>query len=145
MSARLLLALTSLLLLLALPVRAEQAIKFGDYEAHFVAFNSTFLPAQAARSYGISRSRYNAILNVSVLNITQDPKLAVPVEIEGEAKNLLGNRKRLNFREIKEGIALYYLAEVSFSNEETFQFTIKVTPQDGPSETIKFTQTFYSD
>ena len=62
----------------------------------------------------------------------------------GTATNLLGNKKTLTFKEIKEGEAIYYIAEFGFSNEETFTFRIQFAASN-QSHDIEFRQIFYAD
>ncbi|MGR5149094.1 DUF4426 domain-containing protein [Photobacterium alginatilyticum] len=133
-----------LLLLTALPVNAEQLTNIGNLEVHYSSFPSTFLTPEVANTYRIQRSRYSAVVNVTVLDKTQEGKPAVTAVLSGQAKNLLGSIKKLSFREVREGSAIYYIAELSHANEESFSFTIDVS-QDGNSGQIAFKQTFYVD
>ncbi len=64
--------------------------------------------------------------------------------LSGKARNLLGTEKKLSFREIREGNAIYYIAELSHTNEERFKFIIDVT-QNGTNGQINFEQTFFVD
>lgn len=91
---------------------AEQKQKVGNYDIHYVALSSTFLTPSIAKSYGIKRSSYTGIINISVLDTSQEGNPPVPVEISGIANNLLDARINLKFREIREGKAIYYVAEV---------------------------------
>ncbi|MEJ2764006.1 DUF4426 domain-containing protein [Photobacterium sp. MCCC 1A19761] len=134
----------ALLLLTALPVQAEQVTKIGDLEVHYSSFPSTFLTPEIANAYRIQRSRYSAVVNITVLDTAQAGKPAVTATVSGEAKNLLGTIRNLSFREIREGDAIYYIAELSHANEESFTFTIDVF-QGGNSGQIAFKQTFFVD
>ncbi|MGL5178302.1 MAG: DUF4426 domain-containing protein, partial [Aeromonas veronii] len=109
-----------LALLMTLPLKAEQMKELGPWLVHYNAFNSSFLTPEVAKAYGLERSRYNAIINIAV----QDKqKVAQAVGITGEAKNLTGTIRTLNFQEVKEGDAIYYLATLPYRNEDTYQFT----------------------
>jgi len=130
-------------LLFTLPLHAGGMIKRGDFAFHYSAFGSTFLTPKVAKSYGLTRSRYNGIVNISVLNARQGSK-AVSGTMTGTATNLLGNKKTLTFKEIKEGEATYYIAEFGFSNEETFTFRIQFAANN-QSHDIEFRQIFYAD
>ncbi|MDX1304144.1 DUF4426 domain-containing protein [Photobacterium sp.] len=138
------LCLLSAILFTALPVRAEQFINVGDLEIHYSSFPSTFLTPDVANTYRISRSRYSAVVNIAVLDKSQEGKPAVRAVVSGTARNLLGTEKKLSFREIREGEAIYYIAELSHTNEERFRFIIDVT-QNGTNGQINFDQTFYVD
>ncbi|MDN2482132.1 DUF4426 domain-containing protein [Vibrio agarivorans] len=122
---------------------AGQFKTFKDVEVHYSAFNSTFLTPKVARSYELKRNGYSAILNISVLDNASLGKPATTAKLSGSAKNLIGHSKNLTFREVKEGDAIYYLAEFSISNEETLTFTIDVDSGNKGTGKLTFTQKFY--
>lgn len=123
---------------------AQNMQKLGDLNVHYIAINSTFLTPEIATSYGITRSKINALINISVLNNALKGNPAKSVVLVGSATNLLGQKKELEFVEVKEGDAIYYLAELNYSHEEIFRFNIKII--DGEStETLKFQHKFYVD
>ena len=123
---------------------AENMKKIGPLDVHYIAINSTFLTPEIATSYGITRSKINALINISVLDNTIKGKPAKSVTLSGRATNLLGQSKELEFVEVKEGDAIYYLAELNFSHEEIFKFNIQIF--DGSeAKTLKFQHKFYVD
>lgn len=123
---------------------AENMKKMGDWNVHYIAIGATFLTPEIAKTYGIERSRYNGLINISVLDNTQKGTPAKAVSIVGQARNNLGQTKTLEFKEVKEGDAIYYLAQIKYNNEETFHFDIDIT-DNGKSQKLKFTQKFYVD
>lgn len=131
------------LLILSLPSFAGQFVQIKNVEVHYSAFNSTFLTPKVARAYQLQRSGYNALLNISVLDISQAGKPAISATISGSAKNLLGQTKQLTFKEIKEQNAIYYIAELPITNEETFRFDIDVSAGIKGAGKVKFNQKFY--
>ncbi|EFO44684.1 conserved hypothetical protein [Vibrio parahaemolyticus AQ4037] len=136
--------ITALLIsLLSLPTFAEQFKNMKDIEPQYVAFNSTFLTPKVARSYDIKRNGYVAVVNISVLDSASLGKPAVEAKVGGHAKNLIGQTQKLTFREIKEGEAIYYLAELPITHEETFTFDIDVKAGNKGSGKLKFTQKFF--
>ncbi|MDN3608963.1 DUF4426 domain-containing protein [Vibrio ostreicida] len=134
------LALTSLFVF---PSWAGQFKTIKDVEVHYSAFNSTFLTPQVARSYKLKRNGYSAVINISVLDNYQAGKPPTPAKISGSAKNLIGQTKNLEFREVKEGKAIYYLAEFPVSEKENLTFNIEVNAGNKGTGTLKFTQKFY--
>jgi len=125
-------------------VNAENMKKLGSMNVHYIAIGSTFFTPEIAKAYGITRSRYNGLINISVLDNTKAGNPAKTISINGQAKNNLGQFKSLEFKEIKEGSAIYYLAQVSYNNEETLHFTLEIN--DGKEQqTLKFSQKFYVD
>ncbi|AJR07492.1 DUF4426 domain-containing protein [Photobacterium gaetbulicola] len=125
-------------------VQAEQFKNIGNLEVHYSSFPSTFLTPDVASTYKIQRSRYSAVINVTVLDKAQPDKPAVTAVLNGQAKNLLGTIKNLSFREVREGTAIYYIAEIKHANEERFSFSIDVS-HNGTRGNIEFDQTFYVD
>ncbi|WP_417870572.1 DUF4426 domain-containing protein [Vibrio furnissii] len=135
--------LALLLACAAIPASAEQLINIKDVEVHYSAFNSTFLTPQVAKSYQLTRNGYSAVLNISVLDTSTVGKPAVKSTLSGQVKNLIGNMRELAFSEVKEGNAIYYLAEFPISNEEELRFDIDVNAGLKGAGKLKFTQKFY--
>lgn len=136
------------LLILSATAQAQQARDFGDYVVHYNALNTDLLSPQVAQQYGIRRSSSRAMLNVTVLEKQPgEPGNPVRAAVEGSAKNLTGQIRDIEFREIEESAdAIYYIGELSVRNMETFDFTVRVTPE-GADETltVKFRQQFYTE
>lgn len=122
---------------------AEQMQKLGNWNVHYIAFGSTFISPKIAKAYGLVRSKYKGIINISVLNADKDSK-AEQVSVRGFGRNLVGNKVDLTFKEVIEGESVYYLAQVDYSNGETFRFEITIR-QGNRTETLKFVQDFYAD
>ncbi|MDO6708065.1 DUF4426 domain-containing protein [Photobacterium sp. 1_MG-2023] len=129
---------------MSFPVSAEQLKNIGELEVHYSTFPSTFLTPDVAKAYRIQRSRYSALINVTVLDTSAAGKPAVAALVKGTARNLIGNQKDLNFREIREGDAIYYIAELTHANEERFRFNIDVSRQS-TNGNIQFEQTYFSE
>ncbi|MCL1094548.1 DUF4426 domain-containing protein [Shewanella kaireitica] len=140
---RSLIAVLLLSLCLASSAFAEQKQKVGNYDIHYIALSSTFLTPSIAKSYGIKRSSYSGILNISVLDTSVDGNPAVPVEITGIANNLLDARVELKFREIREGESIYYIAEVPYRDDQEINFNIAVKHGSKLNTQLKFKQKFY--
>ena len=129
---------------LSTAAHAENMKSMGSMDIHYMAIGATFLTPSIAKAYGIERSKYNALINISVLDNSQPNKPAKSVSVSGTAENLTGQFKRLDFEEVKEGSAIYYLAQLNYRDKESIKFEVSVT--DGKeTHTIKFNQTFYVD
>lgn len=129
-------------LLFSYSANAEQKQELGSWEVHYIALNTTFLTPQVAKKYAIVRSKFNGLINISVLD--RQDKTAQSVILTGEAKNLLGVIKPLAFKQVIEGEAIYYLAVLPFSDQE--QYRISVAINDGlKQKTLKFQHKFYAD
>lgn len=125
---------------------AEQVKQFGDYRIHYNAFVSNMLSPEIARNYGLTRSRYQAVVNITVQKQGKDGYQPVRAKVSGTATNLYGKQRSLEMKEVTEREAVYYLAELPFSNEETLTFDIQVVPE-GEKEVrnISFKQQFFVD
>jgi hypothetical protein len=129
-------------LIFSYQVNAEQKQVLGNWDVHYIAFNTTFLTPQVAKQNAIVRSKFNGLINISVLD--RQDKTAQSVILTGQAKNLLGVIKKLTFKQVKEGKAIYYLAVLPFSDLE--QYRISVDINDGLEQrTLKFQHKFYAD
>ncbi|MDH5611021.1 MAG: DUF4426 domain-containing protein [Gammaproteobacteria bacterium] len=123
---------------------AESSMEFGDYVIHYNAFRSDTLTPEIAKSYNLTRRNNRVIVNIAVLkkvlNTTGKPTAA---EVSGHVSNLTGQMKNVEFHQVKEDTAIYYLAEVQFTEGEFLKFEIKVTPE-GETEAarLKFDKRF---
>lgn len=128
---------------LSCSANAEQKIVKDNWDIHYIAFPSTFLEPSVAKAYDLQRSRYQALINLSVLG-NQNGMKPQRVFISGTAKNLLGQTTQLEFTRVDEKDATYYLAQLKYSNEEIFNFDITIRKGDRV-EKLKFKKKFYVD
>lgn len=109
--------------------------EFGEYKIFFSVFNSSFVPAETAKAYNLVRGSNRALVNIAVLKNGQIR--GGKAEVSGEFKNLIQQTRELEFAEIKEQNAVYYLAPLRFDNEEVIHFHITVKPE-GSEESHSF-------
>ncbi|MFC4700335.1 DUF4426 domain-containing protein [Glaciecola siphonariae] len=131
-----------LLSLVSVSTHAEQKKILGDWEVHYIAFPSTFLSPEVASANNITRSQTRAVINISVLDAAT--KEALDIDVSGNARNLLGSNKVLEFTTVKEGEAIYHLSTVSFDDKEVLRFTINLK-QGNVSQELKFQQKMYEE
>ncbi|ABE55964.1 conserved hypothetical protein [Shewanella denitrificans OS217] len=124
---------------------AEQKQKVGNYDIHYMALSSTFITPAIAKTYGIERSRYTGLVNITVLDASQEHMPAVAVEISGLANNLLDARIELEFKEIREGDSIYYIAQVPYRDDQEINFDISIKYNSKLNTSVKFKQKFYID
>lgn len=122
---------------------AEQKETVGNFDIHYMALSSTFLTPSIAKAYGIERSSYRGIINIAVLDISETGKPAVPVVISGVANNLLDARIELKFKEIREGQAIYYIAEIPYRDDQEINFNIAIKHGNRLNTNLQFKQKFY--
>ena len=74
---------------------------------------------RSPKQYGLTRANNRVLINIAVLkkvlNTTGKPTAS---KVTGHASNLTGQLKQLEFKEITEGNAIYYLAETKISDGE---------------------------
>ncbi|PMK68305.1 hypothetical protein BCT94_16850 [Vibrio breoganii] len=127
----------------AMPSWAEQFVRMKDIELHYSAFNSTFIAPEIARGLKLKRNPNVALINISALDLYSVGKKPTLVALKGTAKNLVGNTRTLEFREITQGEAIYYLAELPITENETYRFEIKADAGSKGSGILRFNQTFH--
>ena len=125
---------------------AEQTREFGPYTVHYSVVNTTFLSPQVASAYGITRGKKRAIVNIAVrAHGPEGSDRAKAARVTGRSWDLMKNQD-ISFREISEQNAIYYIAEVSFINEEFRWFEISVvTDPNKPAYIFKFKKQLYVD
>jgi hypothetical protein len=87
------------------------------------------------------------LLNVAVMKRAPGTQArAVTARISGAATNPNGQRQTLALREVREGDAIYYLAEPRIAARDTLDFELSVVPdgESGPIE-VRFRQEFFPD
>lgn len=135
-----------ILLATAFTARAEKVEQFGDYRIHYNAFVSTMLSPDVARAYGLTRSRYHAVVNITVQKQTNGETRPISAQVTGTATNLYGKRQNLEMKQVTERDAIYYLAELPFSDKETLTFDIDVMPEgERMTRNVRFKQQFFVD
>ncbi|NKQ09534.1 DUF4426 domain-containing protein [Pseudomonas sp. SST3] len=129
-------------LLLAMPAVAERKHSVGEYDVHYIAFNSGFLQPDIAAAAGLVRSKAQGVVNVSVLKAGKP----VVAQVSGTVRNLLGQNYPLTFKQLKEGDeAIYYLAQFPFDSRENLRFNLNVQPTGAAPINFDFTQEFFPD
>ena len=126
------------------PALAEQMQRFGAWQFHYIVLPTTFLQPQTAQEYDIVRGKDRALINVSLIHDEHGPAAA---KIAGDYTNLLSQTRPLKFREVREGDAIYYLAELKHTDRDILRFAINALPegQDAPDTAfeVKVQQRMY--
>ncbi len=123
--------------------KAQQSEMFGPFELHYSVVNTTFLSPEVAANYGITRGKKRAILNLAVREHIGDGTAARNMLLQGRTWDLIQNQD-LEFQEIRESGAIYYIAEFKFINEEWRFFEIDFRPEGADKTyTFKFKHQLY--
>lgn len=118
---------------------------FGDYTVLHTVFNSTFLQPQVAQAYNLTRGKRHALVNVAIIKNTEEGSTnGLPAEVSGSITNLMQQQKPLQFIEIKEQNAVYFLAPIRVDSEEVVHFRIEVK-HDGQTYPVTFSKMLYID
>lgn len=118
---------------ISLPTLADTTTytDFNDYRVQHTVFNSTFLQPDVAAAYGLVRGDGKLVVNIALLKKRESGAgytLGQPAQLKGRVSNLMQQSKPLEFREIKEQDATYYLASLRIdSSEEVLHFDITLT------------------
>ena len=119
-------------------IKGERKEVFGDVTVHYNTFNSTFLTPDIAKAAELIRSKNQGVINVSVI---KDGKPLI-ANVTGTVKDLTSQSVPLNFRQVTEQGAIYYIAQFPVEQQETRTFEIKV--QNGDKiNTINFNQELF--
>jgi len=115
---------------------AQQSERFGPFELHYSVVNTTFLDPEVATTYGITRGEKRGILNLAVREHLAEGSTARSMLVQGRTWDLIQNQF-LEFKEVREGPAIYYIAQFKFINEEWRFFEVDFRP-DGAEQTYTF-------
>ena len=132
--------IVALLLVGASVANSEQFERYGPWRVHYIAFNASLLSATIAERYGIVRGRNKGLVNITAVGTAGRGERA---GVTGRYRNLLGQTYDLEFREIDDGNAVYYLAAFDFDNAETLRFEVALDLRDHGVETLRFQQPLY--
>lgn len=125
----------------------DKAVDFGEYEVHYNVFPSTFLPPEVAEANNLNRSRGIGIVNIAIMTRGEDGSLStVPGQVEGKVLNDIRQAKFLGFRRIREGDAVYFIAEYQYRDSELMTFQITARPSGHNEDLqVRFSQALFND
>jgi len=136
----------SLLALMAFSAQADNKPykEFGNTKVYYTSFNSSFILPEIASAYNITRGKDKGLVNISV--IVDDKVGGKTALVKGTVFNIFGQQQKLNFVEVREGNAVYYLAPFEYENEDSMTFKIQVQPNPNkPAHSLSFQNKFYFD
>ncbi|MFC3285564.1 DUF4426 domain-containing protein [Litchfieldella rifensis] len=136
-----------LLILVAGLGRAQQFEQVGDYQIHYSAVNTSFLTPEVAATYDIQRSQVQALLTISVREELEDGSTRpVNATVNGNVRNLAGQIRKLSFRTVHDGDAIYHLATFRIQEDGPMRFDLDVTyDRNREPANLNFAQRFYID
>jgi hypothetical protein len=120
-------------------IKSERQETFGDVTVHYNTFNSTYLQPDVAKAAQLTRSKDQGVINISVI------KAGTPItaDVSGTVKDLTSQSYILNFKQVTEQGAIYYIAQYPVPQQEIRTFEIKVQNSD-KINTINFYQELFA-
>ena len=118
----------------------SEFVRWQGFEIHYTTFNSTLIPSDVAEAHGIIRSKRRIITNVTIRR--QDK--AIRARVRGTTRNLLSQLFIMEFEEVSETGAIYYLANQIIDDRDTLMFSIDIKPADqDDTYHLKFTRQYF--
>jgi hypothetical protein len=108
---------------------AANAKEYKDHIIYHNAFPTDSLPPEMTKQYGLKRSKNYAMVNISVMKRASGVPIGVKAKVTGTLTNLMGQTRKLEFREIKEADAVYYIAQIGVQSREVVNFYIDIRPE----------------
>jgi len=121
----------------------EYQLSFANYTVHYNTFPSEFLEPQVSKTVGIKRSASRGVLAIAVKKKVGNSSRSVKADINGTATNLIGQIRKLDMIEVKDGDAVYYLGQFTIAHNEMLRFNVSVFPAgDTIRKQFTFTRQF---
>lgn len=131
------------LLLAATGVRAENVLRDGAFALHWSAVPTTMLTPEVAKRVGVTRSANRVLVNIAVRRGEPGADVAATARVAVAVTNLAGQRELLVVREVREGDAVYYLAEARVAGEDVLTFEVEAQPAGGRPMRTSFRQAVF--
>lgn len=130
----------------AAPVAADNSKDLGKYVVHYNAIPTTLLSSQVAKTYGITRSKFHGMVTVSVLEKQAGARTQpIAANILGYAKNRHNQLTQLEWQEIQEQKAVYYISEFAITGGETLDFSLVIETPDQEKFNVRFSNEFFTE
>jgi hypothetical protein len=126
---------------------AGQSTRVGDITIYHNAITADTLTPAVAATFGIERSKYRGVLNVSVIKeqtgTTGTPLGAV---VDVDILDAADQRRRVPMREIEERGSVSYLGEFPVNNGQALDFEIRVRPPGAAAPiSVRMSQEFFTE
>lgn len=105
------------------------------------------IPESVAEANDIERAGDVALIMITLQKPSRDAPLhAIAADVTGTARDLLGNKTRLDFRRVESANSVYSLASLPIEDDDTLTFTLNVEAASGEAVVpVEFNQTFYTE
>lgn len=131
--------------LMPLASQAQQFEQMGDYQIHYSAVSTSFLPQAVTEAHGIQRSPAIALLNVSVLQELDGELRPASATVSGTVGEVQGReRTPLSFRTLREGNSQSQVATFRIRDDEPMHFSLEVRyDRNREPAAVNFIQRFH--
>ncbi|MFN3236272.1 MAG: DUF4426 domain-containing protein [Pseudomonadales bacterium] len=120
-------------------ISAAETIQWQGFDIHYTTFSSMLIPPEVAASHNIARANNRIVTNISILK-NGEPQTAT---ITGRNSNLLNQLYTMQFTEVVESSAVYYLANQLIDERDTLRFEIQISPSAiDDTYTLEFMRTY---
>ena len=131
--------------------QADQPIQWQGYDIHYTTLSSRLIPAEVAKLHGIIRADNRMVTNIAIRQTSEtsdetDDEKGEPVtaNIHGTVTNLLNQQSVLDFTEVLEPNAIYYLANQLVDERDTLRYSISIQPQSSEATyLLEFGRDYY--
>lgn len=118
--------------------------ELNDHIIYYNVFNSSLIPADVAKAHGLVRANNQVYVNIAMVKKSGGNGIAA--DISGQHRNLIQQKFPLEFIEIKETTATYYLAPIRINNEDVLHIDIEAKTLDGlDAGSFTITKKLYKD
>lgn len=129
------------LVLSALPATAvAEPVEWRGYTIYYTTFRSTLVPPDVAELHDITRDDDRILTNITVRRDGEP----VRADVSGTVTNLLNQMTRLDFQEVIEEAAIYYLANLLVDERDTLRYRLEIQPLgEEESFELEFTRQYF--
>lgn len=125
----------------AQPAPPPAELRVGDLHIIASVVDTTTLPEQVTRQYGITRAEDVYLLLVAVRRGAEGNETSVPARVDARVRTLNGNVLPIAMRETTTAERFIdNIGTFEVSPPDTLQFTLQVTPRGAPTSTLNFTR-----
>ena len=120
--------------------------RFGDLLVYRTVFNSSYLPPDIASNVGLERGPTHGVINIAVQRQTAEGPVPVDAIVEGNVRNVLEQRQKLDFIRVQEEESIYFVANYTAAQRGVLRFEVSVQAEEGaPTHAMTFMQEFHPD
>ena len=111
------------------------SVEWRGYQIYYTSLNSMLIPQNVAKAHNIVRSKNRIVTNISI----RKEKKPIVATLKGTNQNLFGQIFTMNFDEVLESTAIYYLSNQLIDERDTLSFDVNISiPSEDESYALKF-------